>query len=280
MPSLHLLDQLFPHQQRPLIMGILNVTPDSFSDGNLYYQKEAALAHAHQLIEEGADIIDIGGESSRPGSEEITAEEEISRVIPLLQQIRQFSNIPISIDTRKAQVADLAIRNGANIINDISGLEYDINIIQVLKRHPKILYVLMHMQGTPKTMQDNPFYENTVKEVIDFFKAKINYCVRVGISKDRIIIDPGIGFGKNSEHNLEILAEIDAFKQLHQPILIGASRKRFIGAIDNSHTDQRLGGSLAVASLCQDKHIDLIRVHDVHAHKQFFKLRDLIYQRN
>lgn len=254
------------------IIGILNVTPDSFSDGNQYFDTENAVKRALEMISEGADIIDIGGESTRPGAKKVNAESELERVIPVIKIIRKQSDIPISIDTRKAEVAEKAIQAGASILNDISALQFDTDMIKVLQKYPELPVILMHMQGTPETMQENPHYEDVIEEILDFFKERINFCEVNGIHKERIVIDPGIGFGKRQEDNLIILKKISEFKCLGVPIMLGASRKSFIGNIYDSVAAERLAGSLASTALAFQNNIEMIRVHDVQEHKNFLKV--------
>ncbi len=249
---------------RPLVMGILNVTPDSFSDGNCFYDKTEAKTHAQVLIEQGADIIDIGGESSRPGSDPVTADEELNRVIPVIASIRKFSDIPISIDTTKAEVADKAIKTGADMVNDISALRFDINMTDIIIKHD-IPVILMHMLGRPKTMQEKPKYKDCPGEIYDFFSERIAFCRNKGIDIEKVILDPGIGFGKRPEDNLAILNGLDKFLDLGRPILIGASRKSFIESISGSNKppDHRIGGSIAALLLAFENGGHIFRVHDV-----------------
>ena len=258
------------------IMGILNVTPDSFSDGNLFFSPQKAVEHALRMIENGADIIDIGGESSRPGAKKISAEEELNRIIPVISRLREKSDIPISVDTYKAEVAKRAISAGASMINDISALRFDKQMVEVLQKNENIPVILMHMQGTPETMQQNPFYEDTVDEILEFFRERIDFCVEHGISKDRIIIDPGIGFGKRQSDNLIILKKISEFRCFGVPVLVGASRKSFIGKIYESSPESRLEGSLAVTAIAHENDVEMIRVHDVEEHKKFLKVLQTI----
>jgi len=265
---MHLTDRMFVNQPRPLLMGILNVTRDSFSDGNRHFTFNQALARAKQIIAEGADILDIGGESSRPGSTPVSPEEENRRVIPVICAVREFSAIPISVDTTKAEVARLAIESGANIVNDISGLRFDPELAALVAKHPDVCVVIMHMQGTPADMQDNPHYDDVVKEIKAFFLERSAYALNHGIRYEQLIFDPGIGFGKLPEHNISILRYLDRLRVEGLPLLIGASRKRFINDIHPSAVTDRIGGSLAAVSACM-KSADIIRVHDVLATRQF-----------
>jgi dihydropteroate synthase len=250
----------------PLIMGILNVTPDSFSDGEQYLSIELAISRAKEIIAEGGDIIDIGGESSRPGSEPVSLDDEIERVIPVIKAIRTFSMIPISIDTTKSEVANLAIKSGADIINDISALRLDEKMIDVAIEFNAPV-ILMHMLGKPKTMQVEPHYDDCVTEVMQFLSERVQYCENKGVSKEKIIIDPGIGFGKRLIDNLAIIKNISIFKKLGCPILIGTSRKSFIGMVTGNmkNSDKRIGGSIASSIYAMLKGVDILRVHDVAA---------------
>ena len=254
------------------IMGILNVTPDSFSDGNQYFDTDKAVERALEMISQGADIIDIGGESTRPGASKISAKTEIERVIPIIKKLCKQTDIPISIDTTKAEVAEKAIQTGASIINDISALQFDDDMIKVLQNFSDVPVILMHMQGTPETMQDDPHYEDVIEESLSFFGERINFCEDNRISRERIIIDPGIGFGKKQEDNLAILKKISEFKCLGLPIMLGASRKSFIGKIYESETSERLSGSLASTAIAFQSDVEIIRVHDVQEHKRFLKV--------
>jgi len=254
------------------IMGILNVTPDSFSDGNIFINTDNAVEHALKMIKAGADIIDIGGESTRPGAEKIDIDEEIKRVIPVIQEIRKKSDTPISIDTSKSEVARKAISAGASIINDISALRFDEKMVQVLKDYPHVPVILMHMQGTPATMQKDPFYNDVIEELILFFQERIKFCLENGILRERVIIDPGIGFGKRQEDNLMILRKIGEFKSFGLPVLLGASRKSFISKIYESKASERISGSLAATALAFQNNIEIVRVHDVKEQSEFLKV--------
>lgn len=268
----HILDSIVPgyiSRQIPLLMGILNVTPDSFSDGNEYLTPDHAIAHAMKMIEEGADIIDIGGESSRPGSLPVSVQIEIDRVLQVIIGIRKNSQVPISLDTTKSEVAEAGIKEGVNIINDISALRFDSKMVDVLLKYSNVAIVLMHMKGIPKNMQESPYYDNVMKEILAFFEERIQYCIKKGISRDRIIIDPGIGFGKRLGDNLKILRNLDQFKEFELPVLIGASRKGFINMIDTSPVHERLGGTLAITALSNIHNMQVIRVHDIQPNKQF-----------
>lgn len=241
------------------IMGILNVTPDSFSDGGLFLDVDKAVARGVRIVEEGADIVDIGGESSRPGSEPVTLEEEMKRVLPVIEKLVKEIDVPISIDTYKPEVAQAALAAGAKMVNDISGLRNN-GMMQVIAEHG-IPVVIMHIQGEPKTMQESPQYENVVEDIKGFFRNRIEEAQKAGI-KD-IIIDPGIGFGKTLEHNLEILRQLADFKELGYPILVGPSRKSFIGTITGLEVDDRLEGTIAACVMSAMNGASVVRVHDV-----------------
>ncbi|MBI4055179.1 MAG: dihydropteroate synthase [Elusimicrobia bacterium] len=251
-------------------MGVVNVTPDSFYEGGRCPQPSQAIERALQLVEEGADILDIGGESSRPGAEPIGPAQELERVLEVIEALASKTKIPISIDTVKASVASQALRAGASWINDISALRYDPQMLSVCQKHPCPI-LLMHMQGTPKTMQQKPAYAQVVPEIIRFFRERLQVLSRGGISPERILLDPGIGFGKTLDHNLQILKNLDEFRRLGRPLAVGASRKSFIAqGWKRTHPDaeelappQRLEGSLAAAIWCAWKGVEILRVHDV-----------------
>lgn len=249
---------------RPLVMGILNVTPDSFSDGGEFLDIEQAVEHAIEMERYGADIIDIGGESTRPGAEPITEDIELDRVIPVIDAIRSESQIPISIDTYKSTVAQVAIETGADIVNDISALRFDEMMVEVVASH-KVPAVLMHMKGSPLDMQDKPTYSNLLRELQQFFIERIEFCQENGIDKTKLILDPGIGFGKRLSDNLEILSNLELFKNFSLPLMIGLSRKSFINALHNRNVsaDSRIGGSIAGAILAIQSGANIVRVHDV-----------------
>lgn len=243
-------------------MGVLNVTPDSFSDGGQFNRLDAALAQAQMMIEQGADIIDIGGESTRPGAELVSIDEEISRVVPVIKALRQaHPDLTLSIDTSKAEVMAAALHAGANFINDVNALEAD-DAIEVAVEHD-VDVCLMHKKGLPKDMQDNPEYDDVVQTVLDYFEQRVEACLSYGMDPDRIILDPGIGFGKTLDHNLQLLRNTATFKQMGFPVLIGVSRKSMFGQLLDRSVDQRLPGSLAVAQFCYLQGADIFRVHDV-----------------
>lgn len=253
--------QLRLHQQ-PLVMGILNVTPDSFSDGGKHAASDAAVAAALQMEADGADIIDIGGESTRPYSNPIGAAEEIDRVLPVIEGLTKELMIPISIDTSKATVATAAIQAGAEILNDVTALEGDPDMINVGKDH-EVGVCLMHMQGTPQDMQDNPKYKNVVSDILDYLIARRDYCLASGIDTRRICLDPGIGFGKTHEQNLMLLQHAARFQETGCPILIGHSRKGFIGKILGDKAEDRMAGTLGVSLAMATAGVNILRVHDV-----------------
>ncbi len=253
---------LFEWGKRPYIMGVLNITPDSFSDGGLYFGVDQALRQAERLIENGADILDIGGESTRPFSQPVPLEEELRRVIPVIEALRKHFDIPISVDTYKAKVAEKALFAGANIINDISALRFDPEMAKVVARS-KAPVILMHMKGTPQTMQLDPSYTDVIAEIKDFFRERIAVAEAAGIPREKIILDPGIGFGKRFEDNLRILREIKAFFDLGFPILIGPSRKSFLGQILDKEARERDVGTMAVVAFCAYQGVHMVRVHNV-----------------
>jgi dihydropteroate synthase len=247
---------------RTWLMGVINVTPDSFSDGGLYLEKDTAIKRGLELEAEGADIIDVGGESSRPGSQFIPAEEELRRIIPVVSALRKRSRTLISVDTTKSEVARAALDAGADIINDISALSFDPGMLSLAAQR-QVPVILMHMKGVPKTMQDNPFYENVLEEVKSFFKEKIEAAQACGIKKEKIIIDPGIGFGKRLKDNLVLINNLHFFKDLDCPLLAGVSRKSFIGKILNLPPRERLEGTIASAILGISRGAHILRVHDL-----------------
>ncbi len=246
-------------------MGVINVTPDSFSDGGLYLSTQQAIAHARNLIDEGADILDIGGESTRPGSQQVSIDEELKRVIPVLEALTD-SDIPISIDTSKPEVMKRAIAAGAFMINDVNALRSP-EALEAVAQNNHVKLCLMHMQGTPKSMRKNPQYKNIVSEVKDFLEQRIHAAMTAGISKDRLIIDPGFGFGKTLEHNFALLNQLNQLTTLGVPVLAGLSRKSMLGAITGNGVDRRIHESIAAALLAVVKGAKIVRVHDVKASK-------------
>lgn len=256
-------DRILECGKRPYIMGILNVTPDSFSDGGLYDCREKALQHAKKMHAAGADIIDVGGESTRPEAEPVTEQEELRRVIPLIRDLAQLNNnMLLSVDTMKAPVAQAAIDAGAHIINDVSALTADKEMIKVA-RAAQAGVILMHMQGSPATMQDNPAYNDVVREVREYLEQRLAVASDAGLQPECCAIDPGIGFGKNNEHNLILLKNLDKLIALNRPLVLGLSRKRIIGHITGREICDRLAGSLAALTLCVTQGVHIVRVHDV-----------------
>jgi dihydropteroate synthase len=243
------------------VMGILNVTPDSFSDGGVFNMLENGLTQAALMLSEGADIIDIGGESTRPGAEAVAVQQELDRVIPVIESIVQRFDTIISIDTSKAQVMTEAISAGASLINDVRALQEDGALDAAVAA--KVPVCLMHMQGQPRVMQQNPCYDDVVKDVMLFLQQRISICRKAGISEDQIIVDPGFGFGKSIEHNYQMLAHLEEFHKLNVPVLAGMSRKSMIGNLLQRTIDQRLAGNIAVATVAAQKGAQIIRVHDV-----------------
>ncbi len=248
----------------PRLMGIVNVTPDSFSDGGQFASTQSAVEHALQLVEQGADILDIGGESTRPFSDPVDEAEELRRVVPVIEQLSQRTGVPISIDTMKAAVAREALAAGAVIVNDVSGLTFDDNMVDVCAASDCGI-ILMHMQGTPKTMQVNPQYDDVVKEVYEYLKQRADSLVAEGIDRQRIVFDPGVGFAKTAQHNLELLSHVETFRKSGFPVLIGHSRKGFLKKLVGREVDERLAGTIGVSIALAEQHVDLLRVHDVGA---------------
>lgn len=258
------------------IMGILNITPDSFSDGGKYLNMDQALQHAEEMIRDGADLIDVGGESTQPGSEPLPEEEELHRVIPVIERLAKTISIPISVDTYKASVARAALDAGAWIINDISGFTMDPEMAP-LAAEKKCPAILMHMKGTPRNMQQNPVYKDVVSEVIQFLREQIEKAKSLGIPENNLIIDPGIGFAKTMEHNLEILRRLEEFKILNRPILIGTSRKATLGKLLGGAPPQdRLEGTAATVALGIAYGADIVRVHDVKEMARVARVSDAI----
>ncbi|HAQ49250.1 MAG TPA: dihydropteroate synthase [Glaciecola sp.] len=243
------------------VMGILNVTPDSFSDGGAFNLLDNSLAQASLMLSEGADIIDIGGESTRPGALEVSVQQELDRVIPVIESMLQRFDTIISIDTSKAQVMTEATNAGASFINDVRALQDTDALDAAVKANVPVC--LMHMQGQPRVMQRNPIYHDVVKDVMTFLKERISVCCEAGMTKDQIIVDPGFGFGKSLEHNYQMLANLEEFHKLHVAVLAGMSRKSMIGNLLQREIDERLAGNIAVATVAAQKGAQIIRVHDV-----------------
>lgn len=260
-------------------MGILNVTPDSFSDGGLYLDKEKAVERGLELVSEGADIIDVGGESSRPGSNSISKDEELRRIIPVILELRKRTDVLISVDTTKSEVAEAALNAGVHIVNDISSFRFDPRMISLAAQR-EIPIVLMHMKGTPKTMQINPHYQDLLKEVKEFFQERIEEAEAQGLKKEKIIIDPGIGFGKSLKDNLTLINNLHFFEELKRPILVGISRKSFIGKILGLPPQERLEGTIASAILSLINGAHILRVHDVASVRRAILVAEAILNEN
>ena len=261
--------------QRTHVMGILNVTPDSFSDGGRYLEREKAIEHGIAMARDGADIIDVGGESTRPYSKKISIDEEMERVIPVIEALSQESNIPICIDTYKSEIAKVAMQAGASMINDISAFRFDPDLISVVQESG-VPVILMHMKGTPDNMQDNPTYDDLIGEILDFLNSAVDRALSGEINKDMIIIDPGIGFGKTFDHNLEIIKTLTKFHSLGRPILLGTSRKAFIGHILDREVHDRDTGTMATIAAGVMNGAHIIRVHDVKKGVETVKVIDAI----
>src|SRR5258706_10051118 len=269
--SFHFGKKVYDLSTRTYVMGVLNVTPDSFSDGGKFFNTDAAIAHAKSMIDEGADFIDIGGQSSRPGADEVSTEEELKRVIPVIEKLCSETDIPLSIDTYRSEVASAALAAGAIIVNDISGFNQDKNMLKVIAEH-KASAVAMHMKGTPKDMQGNSHYDDVVKEVVSYFEDVI---WRANVENvNQVILDPGIGFGKNVEHNLTLLKHINELKRLDSPIMVGVSRKSMINKITGGDVNDRLEGTVALNTIAIVNGVQIIRVHDVKAGVRTAKIVD------
>ncbi len=250
--------------RRPRVMGIVNVTPDSFSDGGRFLAADRAIAHAQRLVAEGADLLDIGGESTRPYSEPVPEDEELRRVLPVVQEVCRTLDVPVSVDTTKAGVAEACLAAGAEIVNDIRGLAHDPDMLNVVIRHQAAVCV-MHMQGTPQTMQDDPTYDDVVSEVADYLAQRRDWLVAAGLDLTKICLDPGIGFGKTHAHNLALLRHCARFHDLQCPVLIGHSRKGFIAHVLGDRDADRTAGSVGVACAVARRGAHIVRVHDVAA---------------
>jgi dihydropteroate synthase len=252
----------FNLDEQTVIMGVLNVTPDSFYDGGYYFEKDKAFIRADAIVSEGADIIDVGGMSTRPGSLPVSPEEEIERIIPVIKYIKNNYKVLISADTCHSKVAERAIDAGAHIINDISGLSLDKKMAKIVSDRD-VSVVIMHIKGTPENMQNNPVYKDVIDEIYDYFEERIPFAINSGIKQDKIILDPGIGFGKTLQHNLEIINKIKEFRMLGYPVMLGASRKSLIGGILDLPVEERLEGSIALSVCAVINGVDILRVHDV-----------------
>lgn len=278
MKPLTIREKTFNWGQRTYIMGILNVTPDSFSDGGEYNSIDKALSQVENFISAGVDIIDVGGQSTRPGADLISTEEEINRVVPIIKMIRSHSSIPISLDTINAKVARAGIEAGADMINDISAGTLDVDMLPVVA-NMKVPIVLMHSRGTPKTMQSLTGYQNLVQDIISFLQNRIEKAIKLGIDRDNIIIDPGIGFAKTYEQNLEILQNLSSFRSLNFPLLVGVSRKSFIGRIvDKQDPKDRIWGTISACCYAIAVKTDILRVHDVNAMIDAAKVADILWR--
>lgn len=276
--TLDSLSQKLELGRHTLIMGILNVTPDSFSDGGLFSDVEIAVEHAERMVSEGAHIIDVGGESSRPGADPVSTEVEMDRVLPVIKKLAKRTEVPISIDTYKSSVARRALDVGACIVNDITALQGDPHMASVAAK-ADVPVVLMHMRGTPENMQSDPRYDSLISEIISFLETRIQVAIDAGISPERIIIDPGIGFGKTVAHNLEIIRRLGEFKSLEKPILMGTSRKSFIGKVLGTSSDSRLEGTAATVAVSIVNGADIVRVHNVKEMARVARMADAIVQK-
>jgi dihydropteroate synthase len=261
-----------------LVMGVVNVTPDSFSDGGQFLDPTVAVAHALSLVEQGAEIIDVGGESTRPNAASVSEAEELQRVLPVIKQLAELVRVPISIDTVKPPVAQAALQAGASIVNDVAANREDDAMWRTVAE-ARAGYVCMHMQGTPQTMQSNPMYDDVVGGVGEFFSERLTRLAAAGVSPEQVILDVGIGFGKTLEHNLQLLAGLESFTKLGRPLLVGVSRKSFIGRLLGAGADARLPGSLACASLAVEAGVQIIRAHDVAETVQAVRMTEAIRDR-
>ena len=269
-------DRAFPLGERTLLMGVVNVTPDSFSDGGRFLHPDDAVKHAMQLAADGADILDVGGESTRPGAEPVSLDAEVARVVPVIERLRtEVLDIAISIDTRHPEVARAALAAGADIVNDVTGASAPDTLTAV--RESGAGLVLMHMQGEPQTMQADPTYDDVVVEVRDFLAERIEAAVSAGVARDRLCVDPGVGFGKTTAHNLALLRDIVSFRRLGVPVLVGVSRKRFIGELSGvDDPAERVDGTAGAVAWCAAQGIDVLRVHDVKEMARVVKVVDAI----
>ncbi|PYI86068.1 MAG: dihydropteroate synthase [Verrucomicrobia bacterium] len=274
-----IVERVFDLSRQGLIMGVLNVTPDSFSDGGKFLTTEKAVEHGMQMAAEGADLIDVGGESTRPGAEPVAAEEELHRVIPVIEKLRPKIHIPISIDTSKAQVASAAIETGASIVNDVTGGRGDEEMLPLVAE-TKSAFIIMHMQGNPRTMQLEPRYADVASEVADFFRQQYARAIECGSDPMAIAFDPGIGFGKTLEHNLELLAQLEKIRVHDRPLVIGVSRKGFLAKLIGApEMEARLGPTLALTSLLRSRGADVFRVHDVKENATALRVTEAILQK-
>jgi len=258
-----------------LVMGIVNVTPDSFYDGGRHKSAQAAVEHGLRLVAQGAEMLDIGGESTRPGSDPLPVDEELDRVIPVIEGLASRTNVPLSIDTNKAAVARSAVTSGAHWINDISAGLMDPEMLEVV-RETGVPYVAMHMRGTPKTMQIDTEYDDLIAEVKGYFEERLAACIAAGIDPHSVVLDPGIGFGKKPEHNYTLLARLEEFKSFNLPLLVGPSRKSFLKVVEAENAEDRLPGTLAAVVTCALAGVEIVRVHDVAESVQTVRVADRI----
>ena len=269
-------NKILDFSKRSYVMGILNVTPDSFSDGARFFDLDAAIKHGMEMAEQGADIIDVGGESTRPGADPVSADEEIQRTEPVIRELSKQIDIPLSIDTTKADVARRALDAGAEIVNDISALRADPEMVDVAVSYQAPV-VLMHMLGSPKTMQQDICYDSIIEDITDFLKERIDFAINNGVERNKIIIDPGIGFGKSvGDDNFEIIREMRSFASLGLPVLVGPSRKAFIGRLLDAEVDERDIGTLATVSIAIHNGANIVRVHNVAQTKMASKVADSV----
>src|SRR6266702_2872267 len=274
-----IVERVFDLSRQGLIMGVLNVTPDSFSDGGKFLTTEKAVEHGMQMAAEGADLIDVGGESTRPGAESIAAEEELHRVIPVIEKLRPKIHIPISIDTSKAQVASAAIETGASIVNDVTGGRGDEEMLPLVAE-TKSAFIIMHMQGNPRTMQNQPRYSDVISEIADFFRQQYARAIGFNIDPMAIAFDPGIGFGKTLDHNLEVLAQVERLRAHDRPLVVGVSRKSFLAKlVDSSEMEDRLAPAVALTALLRVRGADVFRVHDVKENVSALRVTEAILRR-
>jgi dihydropteroate synthase len=270
-------ERVFDVSRQGLIMGVLNVTPDSFSDGGNFLAPDRAIAHGLRMAAEGADIIDVGGQSARPGAEPVTVEEELRRVVPVIEKLRAKIDVPISIDTSKSEVARAAIEAGASVVNDVTGGRGD-NETMPLIAETQTAFVVMHMQGTPQTMQIQPRYDDVVSEIANFFRQQYARAIGLNIDPMAIAFDPGIGFGKTLDHNLQLLAELERLRAHDRPLVIGVSRKSFLGKlINSSDMSDRLAPAVGLTSLLRARGADVLRVHDVKEHVSALRVADAVF---
>jgi dihydropteroate synthase len=272
-------DRVFNVSRQGLIMGVLNVTPDSFSDGGNFFAPEKAIEHGVKMAAEAADIVDVGGESTRPGAEPLAVEEELRRVIPVIEKLREKIDVPISIDTSKAEVARAAIQAGASIVNDVTGGRGDGAMLPLIAETKSAL-IIMHMQGTPRTMQTQPQYSDVVSEIADFFRQQYTRAIGCNIDPMAIAFDPGIGFGKTLEHNLDLLAQLERLRAHDRPLVVGVSRKSFLAKlIDSREISERMAPAVALTSLLRTRGADVFRVHDVKENVSALRVTEAIFRR-